>query len=68
MPLLCKRGLPAKAQSFRRVSPNPPLLLSQTVGRYLNKEKIMKINRHYLNGFLAFITGFLLLLVQQFQI
>ena len=32
-PLLCGRGLPAKAQSFRLVSPAPPLPLSQSVRR-----------------------------------
>ena len=40
-PLLGGRGLPEKAQSFRRVSPVPPLPLSQSVSRLYQMANLM---------------------------
>jgi hypothetical protein len=37
VPLLCGRGLSEKAQAFRRISPVPPLPLSQSVRRFVRK-------------------------------
>jgi hypothetical protein len=47
MPLLCGRGLPESAQTFKQASPTPPL--SYTVRR-LNKQAERQMNKWSING------------------